>query len=623
MSAYYNEFDPFAAAWLRELIAAGHIAPGDVDERSIVDVQPEDLKGYDQVHFFAGIGGWSLAARLAGIPDDYPLWSGSCPCFPAGTLVFTKRGNLPIEEVCVGDEVLTHLSRWKKVTHVGSEYSNLVRLKGQGHWGLECTPGHPFFSESKDWVPASEMKGNRWRTVAKVPSSFPPALQNKKGVLFDRGKWRVNGYKNGHSVYLGRYASEEEARKRRDSAVFSGEIDVRGLGAANPESLEFARFLGYWVGDGWVSGDNVLLCGAKDHGPLLMEIMRDAGLSCCLSIEKTSSRARCGSKTLSAWLTENFGAGAASKRIPAWLHGMPEEYREHFLSGYSEADGHNEKNVRRWTTVSRALAVGVRILLNQQGVSASITRHQTSRKTIIQGRLVSERPFFRVTAYESARSFRFDDLHGIGLVREVEHSGFNRVYNLAVEEDETYVADGVVVHNCQPFSVAGRHEKENDERHLWPEYGRLVNECRPSVLVGEQVAGKDGLGWLDGVFADLEEFGYACAAADLPAASVGAPHPRQRICWAAYSGCQRRARQSPPIGVGERRPWRSCSQEDLLAIRRSPFVGRRGIPQPLLRRMDDGFSAGVAGLSGYGNAIVPQLVAEFLTAFMECLPDER
>ena len=80
--AYYNEFDRFAAAWLRELIAAGHIPAGDVDERSIADVTPGDLAGYAQCHFFAGIGGWAYAIRLAGWPDDRPVWTGSCPCQP-------------------------------------------------------------------------------------------------------------------------------------------------------------------------------------------------------------------------------------------------------------------------------------------------------------------------------------------------------------------------------------------------------------------------------------------------------------------------------------------------------------------------------------------------------------
>lgn len=82
MAAYYNEIDPYAAEWLRNLIAANLIAPGDVDERSIKDVSADDLKGYEQCHFFAGIGGWSVALRQAGWPDDRPVWTGSCPCQP-------------------------------------------------------------------------------------------------------------------------------------------------------------------------------------------------------------------------------------------------------------------------------------------------------------------------------------------------------------------------------------------------------------------------------------------------------------------------------------------------------------------------------------------------------------
>ncbi|EPH1426107.1 DNA cytosine methyltransferase [Klebsiella aerogenes] len=81
-AAYYNEIDPFAAQWLRNLIAGGHIAPGEVDERSIEDVTPDDLRGFTQCHFFAGIGVWSHSLRLAGWPDDRPVWTGSCPCQP-------------------------------------------------------------------------------------------------------------------------------------------------------------------------------------------------------------------------------------------------------------------------------------------------------------------------------------------------------------------------------------------------------------------------------------------------------------------------------------------------------------------------------------------------------------
>ena len=82
MTAWYNEIDPFAADWLRRLIKAGHIAPGVVDTRDIRDISPHDLDGFTQLHFFAGIGGWSLALRQAGWPDDRPVWTGSCPCQP-------------------------------------------------------------------------------------------------------------------------------------------------------------------------------------------------------------------------------------------------------------------------------------------------------------------------------------------------------------------------------------------------------------------------------------------------------------------------------------------------------------------------------------------------------------
>ncbi|EKM5957601.1 DNA cytosine methyltransferase [Salmonella enterica] len=81
-TAYYNEIDPFAAAWLQNLIDAGCVAPGVIDTRSIEEVTANDLKGFTQCHFFAGIGVWSYALRRAGWPDSRPVWTGSCPCQP-------------------------------------------------------------------------------------------------------------------------------------------------------------------------------------------------------------------------------------------------------------------------------------------------------------------------------------------------------------------------------------------------------------------------------------------------------------------------------------------------------------------------------------------------------------
>ena len=107
-AAYYNEIDPFAAQWLRNLIAGGHIAPGEVDERSIEDVTPDDLRGFTQCHFFAGIGVWSHSLRLSGWPDDKPVWTGSCPCQP-----FSAAGK--------GDGFADERHLWPHVFHLISE----------------------------------------------------------------------------------------------------------------------------------------------------------------------------------------------------------------------------------------------------------------------------------------------------------------------------------------------------------------------------------------------------------------------------------------------------------------------------------------------------------------------
>ena len=84
---------------------------------------------------------------------------------------------------------------------------------------------------------------------------------------------------------------------------------------------------------------------------------------------------------------------------------------------------------------------------------------------------------------------------------------------------------------CQPLSSAGKRKGDADERHFWPAFQQLIAKCRPPVVFGEQVASKDGREWLSAVRTDLEPVGYACGAADLSAAGVGAPHIRQRLYW--------------------------------------------------------------------------------------------
>ncbi len=169
---------------------------------------------------------------------------------------------------------------------------------------------------------------------------------------------------------------------------------------------------------------------------------------------------------------------------------------------------------------------------------------------------------------------------------------------------------------CQPFSSAGKRRGTADERHLWPEWRRLIAECSPPVVIGEQVSGDAGVNWIAAVRADLEALGYAVGAADLCAASVGAPHIRQRIYWVAYanksgfrlerSGRVREDRQPSPWDDADR-----CCATDYLGR----HVARPVEPgaQPLV----DGSAKGMGPMrAAYGNAIVAPLAAEWIRAVM-------
>lgn len=207
---------------------------------------------------------------------------------------------------------------------------------------------------------------------------------------------------------------------------------------------------------------------------------------------------------------------------------------------------------------------------------------------------------------------------------------------------------------CQPFSVAGKGQGVSDPRHLWPHLFRLVDACRPRFLVGEQVGGKAGYDWLDGVRSDLEGIGYACWAADIPACSVNAPHRRNRIYWAAVEIAES-GRGDGPVLAGERQGLSGVIQPDDGSVAHPDGRGYRGRPEDPQRsaqRRDvveraDGFwndvewiacadgkarrskpgirllVDGMAGRAGLwrlaGNSIVPQLAAEVLAALMEVM----
>ena len=149
---------------------------------------------------------------------------------------------------------------------------------------------------------------------------------------------------------------------------------------------------------------------------------------------------------------------------------------------------------------------------------------------------------------------------------------------------------------CQPFSIAGAGSGFSDSRHLWPIWYELIKECKPSVIFGEQTASKLGREWLAGVRSDLETLGYAVGAADLCAASVNAPHRRQRLYWVAYTG------------HGGDRGWdgfRDSTSGIIGTERENQGGGESGEGTGRLRPLDESTDGGAIGVSdgavGYSN----------------------
>jgi DNA (cytosine-5)-methyltransferase 1 len=200
---------------------------------------------------------------------------------------------------------------------------------------------------------------------------------------------------------------------------------------------------------------------------------------------------------------------------------------------------------------------------------------------------------------------------------------------------------------CQPFSAAGKGKASGDERHLWPEWFRLISAVRPPIIFGEQVEAAIGWGWLDLVHSDLEAEGYTVGAAVLPACSVGAPHIRQRLWFVGDTERRRREQRdtgerqllvpSAAVadgGMGHANKPRSQGQlkrgngpdqrpvgssgmghwSDLIWL---PCTdGKQRPTQSGIFPLAHGVSGRVAKLRAAGNAIVPQVAAEFIKATM-------
>lgn len=437
---------------------------------------------------------------------------GGSPCFPSGTLILTSERLKPIEEVKVGDMVLTHLNRWRRVIQTGSKISDTIVLKGQGVSSLECTPNHPFWSTGKTknkhlgirqleepkWLEAENMPGRMWLNMNATGACLPIPDPN-----------------------------ETEAHVR---------ISL---------STPFFYFVGRWLGDGWANSHKrknrinsnmkrVYVCCAHELADDLEKKLEDTGLHFGRVEQPSTTRFTCSSMALFDWLTANFGIHAAGKNLPSWVFGMKREWRQALFDGYLESDGCILSNGKKTTSISLPLTTGMKILASGLGKASSVTYSMPKRKScVIEGRIVNEHGFYSQTYYNNSRSALISKDGFWGLVRKKLPGRKNiRVYNLEVEDDHSYVAAGIAVHNCQSFSVAGKREGLAGASGLMFEYIRAVRELRPRWFVWENVPGaftsERGEAYRQ-LLSEMDALGYGLAWRVLDAQFFGVAQRRERV----------------------------------------------------------------------------------------------
>lgn len=447
---------------------------------------------------------------------------GGSPCFPAGTLILTSERLKPIEEVKVGDMVLTHLNRWRRVIQTGSKISDTIVLKGQGVSSLECTPNHPFWSTGKTknkhlgirqleepkWLEAENMPGRMWLNMNATGACLPIPDPN-----------------------------ETEAHVR---------ISL---------STPFFYFVGRWLGDGWANSHKrknrinsnmkrVYVCCAHELADDLEKKLEDTGLHFGRVEQPSTTRFTCSSMALFDWLTTNFGIHAAGKNLPSWVFGMKREWRQALFDGYLESDGCILSNGKKTTSISLPLTTGMKILASGLGKASSVTYSMPKRKScVIEGRIVNEHGFYSQTYYNNSRSALISKDGFWGLVRKKLPGRKNiRVYNLEVEDDHSYVAAGIAVHNCQSFSVAGKREGLAGASGLMFEYIRAVRELRPRWFVWENVPGaftsERGEAYRQ-LLSEMDALGYGLAWRVLDAQFFGVAQRRERVFLVGSLGTMR------------------------------------------------------------------------------------
>lgn len=479
---------------------AGHTCIGHIEKdkyalasyKAIYDIKEDEYEGKDitEIEDFTELKG------------KFDLLTGGFPCFSGDTLVTTITGVKPIKDIKVGERVLTHNSKFKEVLNVWEKESeDLYKLKYQGSDELKVTSNHKFYVRSKT---ENGFTNAYWKECKDLETETDYLIVPK--IKKSIGK-NVEYISLEEAWILGRYAADGymQDNKRSDSNSYNNKI-VLCIGKSKIRDLDHIKEYNY-----------------------------------SLRKENSVYRAIFCSERLKI-LAYNIGKGSAYKRA-GFMFTQPLEVIKEFLKGYYAGDGcFNEKRVTCNSTSKRLIydiATLHSIVYNN---SFSIFKCTPPKKTIIEGRVVNQNPYWILkSSVDSENKGHMLEIEGeiwTRLKSKERFYGKHKVYDLEVKDEHTYTVNNVGVHNCQSFSIAGHRKGFDDIRGtMFFHLAKILEQTKPSFFLFENVKGllsHDKGNTFEVIIKTLDDLGYNTQWQLFNSKDFGVPQNRERVYITGY-----------------------------------------------------------------------------------------
>ena len=412
-----------------------------------------------------------------GVPD---IIVGGSPCFAAGTKVLTSEGYKNIEDVEIGDMVLTHQNRYRPVLATGHKSAVTYNLTAQGFVKVCCTANHPFYARKKSFVPYIQDNGRASKRLILGDTEWMQAEKLAKGYYVANNIEQYPdenplGITEEEAWVIGRYIADGHTRK--DKRYDTKPNGVKGHNGSRAWQLILS--IGNKKAAKFASHIENLHFSRYPHSQGVQRFVFS-------------------NKRLVEIVEDQCGNGSLNKHFGEKLIRLPKHLLRIVLDAYLEGDGSYDAVKRVWkiTSVSKMMPITIqRVVSKLYGRHICVTRHDPSPLRMLCGRMVHQNPQYVIRFSPESMSGEKAKCIGDKIwqgVKSFKQIGRQTVYNLEVEGDNSYTANNIIVHNCQAFSFSGKMKgmstKQGEEVYTIERYLELKRE-------GFQFEGQSYLFW--------------------------------------------------------------------------------------------------------------------------------